>query len=997
MNQERLDLSVLREKLQGQKNGRQFWRSLQELAETEEFQEALHQEFPRQIYASGGTSRRNFLKLLGAAVAMASLSACSERPHEPIVPYVQAPEGIVPGKPLFFATAMPFNGYGLGALVENHMGRPTKIEGNPGHPASLGGTNPFMQGSIFTLYDPDRAEVVTEGGNISTWDRFVAAIQARMGMLAAQGGAGLHILTETVTSPTLGNQIGQLLANYPEARWHQYEPIGLDNVRAGTAQALGRYANVVYDFSAAQRILSLDANFLSTLPGSLHYARQFSDRRRLWTEAEMSRLYVVESQPTITGAKADHRLPLQSRQVESIAWAVAAALGIAVAQPLALSPSLAAWVSAVVDDLQAHAGASLVIAGEEQPAAVHVLAHAINDALGNVGNTLFYTEPVEVAPVNQIESLAELVDAMAAGTVNTLLILEGNPVLTAPVDFDFATLLAEVDLTIHHSLYFDETSTLCKWHIPATHYLESWSDIRAFDGTATIIQPLIAPLFQGKTGHELMATLAGEPTASSYEIVRAYWRSYYEGLAEPPAGDFEQFWRRALHDGFVAGSAAPPLALSLAADWADGLELGAAATQGLEIVFRPDPSIWDGRFASNAWLQELPKPLSTLTWDNAALISPATAQRLGVNTEDMVSLQLDSRTIQAAVWVTPGHADDSVTLTLGYGRRWESEIGSGNGFNAYALRHSNDRHFGTGLALAPTGERYRLAAVQNHFLMEGRDLVRSASLDHYREAPDFAHDEHHWEGEPPSLYPAHEYEGYAWGMVVDMTACIGCQACVMGCMTENNIPVVGKEGVLNGREMHWIKIDHYFAGDLENPNVFFQPRLCMHCETAPCELVCPVEATVHDSEGLNQMIYNRCVGTRYCSNNCPYKVRRYNFFDYVDDDIELLKLWRNPDVTVRGRGVMEKCTYCVQRINHARIEAEKDQRSIRPGEILTACQEACPTGAIVFGNINNESDLVTQLRAHPLSYGLLTELGTKPRTTYLAAVRNPNPALGSGG
>jgi molybdopterin-containing oxidoreductase family iron-sulfur binding subunit len=996
MTQSRLDISQIYEKLQGNKNGKAFWRSLEELAETEAFHTLLREELPRQTFASAKSSRRDFLKFVGAALAMASLSGCTNRPREVIVPYVEAPEEIVPGKPLYFASAMPINGYGFGVLVENHMGRPTKVEGNPDHPASLGATNPYMQGSIFTLYDPDRSEVAIEAGNISTWERFLDRIALRMGDLRERNGAGLHILTETVTSPTLGAQIRELLTAFPQARWHQYEPVGLDNVRAGAAAAFGQYANVVYNFEQAERILSLDANFLARMPGSLHYARDFMDRRRLWTESEMNRLYVVESSPTITGAKADHRLPLRADQIERFAVAVAIVLGVVVnVDAPQLSQVETSWISALVMDLQAHRGRSLVIAGEEQPPAVHALAHAINAALDNVGNTVIYTEPVEVEPVIQIQSLLDLVGAMSAGEVDTLIILDGNPVLTAPADLGFATLLATVDFTIHHSLYFDETSELCDWHIPATHYLESWSDVRAFDGTASIIQPLITPLFQGRGVHEVMAALLGQRTLSSYEALRRYWAARFEMMEgdEP----FEIFWRRALHDGVIAGTAAAPIEVSLDPGWTDALTTGngGAITGALEILFRPDPSILDGRFASNAWLQELPKPLSTLTWDNAALISPATALRLGVTTEDLVSLEFDGRSIPAAVWVMPGHADESVTLYLGYGRTWESEIGSGYGFNAYQLRTTSALYFGSGLTLRPTGQTYELATVQNHFALEGRDLVRGATLEHFLEEPDFAHEEHHWEGETPSLYPEYEYEGHAWGMVVDLTACIGCNACVIGCMTENNIPVVGKEGVQLGREMHWIKVDQYFAGDLENPEVYFQPRPCMHCEKAPCEVVCPVEATVHDSEGLNQMIYNRCVGTRYCSNNCPYKVRRYNFFDYVDDEIELLKMWRNPDVTVRSRGIMEKCTYCVQRINHTRIEAEKENRPIGPGEILTACQQACPTEAIVFGNINDEEWLVTALKAHPLNYGMLAQLGTQPRTTYLAAVTNPNPAMGA--
>ncbi len=992
MTQQTSPLSILQSALQGHKNGQRFWRSLEELADTEEFRALLAQELPRQTFALNA-DRRTFLKLMGASLAMLGLAGCTQAPREEIVPYVEAPEEIVPGKPLFFATAMPLNGYARGLLVENHMGRPTKVEGNPDHPANLGATDVFAQGSIFGLYDPDRAEVVTENGQIRTWASLLETVAAHRQGLSVNGGAGFHLLTETVTSPTLAAQIARLLEAFPAARWHQYEPTGLDNVRAGTQLAFGRILKPVYDLSGAERILALDANFLSSLPGSLRYARQFSNKRRAATLSEgtaqnMNRLYAVESTPTLTGAKADHRIALRADQIDHVARAVANQLGLSVAA-VDLDPDLAAWIEAAVEDLRAFPGASLVIAGEEQPPAVHALAYAINAALDNIGRTVYFIEPVEADPVIQSESLRELTEAMAAGDVNTLVILDANPVFTAPVDLNFAELLAQVDMTIHQSIYYDETSALCRWHVPASHYLESWSDARAFDGTTSIIQPLIEPLFQSHTSHDLLAALLGETTSSSYEIVRSYWQTRFTELDDAPTPDFERFWRRALHAGVIAGTAATPVDVSLTADWgatlADPLPLRPSS---LELNFRADPSIGDGRFANNPWLQELPKPLSTLTWDNAALISPTTALALEVTTQDLVELTINERTIIAPIFVLPGHADESVTLYLGYGHSWQNEISGALGFNAYALRTSDTGYFDSGLTLRKTGERYPLATVQNHFALEGRDLVRAATLAEFREDPDFAHGEHAFEGEPPSLYPEYTYTGNAWGMVIDLNACIGCNACVIGCQVENNIPTVGKEGVLNGREMHWIKVDTYFEGDITAPRTYFQPRPCMHCEKAPCEPVCPVEATVHSSEGLNQMVYNRCVGTRYCSNNCPYKVRRFNFFEYVDDEPELLKMFRNPDVTVRSRGVMEKCTYCVQRINQARIEADIENRPIRDGEIRTACQEVCPTQAIVFGDINDESARVTQLKANPLNYGMLEELGTQPRTSYLAAVIN---------
>ncbi|MEZ4869167.1 MAG: TAT-variant-translocated molybdopterin oxidoreductase [Caldilineaceae bacterium] len=1017
-------------------NRNEFWRTLEERLQTVEFQELLKRELPDHLFSSHthatgapttgmGTDRRTFLKLMGATLVMAGLAGCqTEPPRETIVPYVVAPEEIIPGKPLFFASAMPLGGYGVGVLVENHMGRPTKVEGNPQHPASLGGSNLFMQGSVLTLYDPGRAQVITHQGQIETWGTFLDVLGAKLATLRPNNGAGLRILTETVTSPTLGAQLSQLLQQFPEARWHQYEPVGLDNIRAGAQLAFGQVVNPIYHFENAERILTLDGDFLTDLPGSLRYARAFGEKRKVTAAAspdaaQMNRLYALASTPTITGAKADHRLPLRAGQIVTYANVLARRLGVALPGPEPELPQAHTdWLAALARDLQAQPGRSLIIAGPEQPPQVHALAHAMNATLQNVGSTVTYTDSVEVNPVDQLASLRTLVDAMQAGQVDTLIILEANPVLTAPVDFAFADALAQVDLAVHLSLYYDETSALCQWQIPATHYLESWSDVRAYDGTASIIQPLIAPLFDGKSPHELLAALLGNSALTSpYEIVHSTWLDYYAHLTNPPQADFESFLRTALQAGVVAGSAQPAIEVTLQSNWTTALTppVAPAAPSGqlpeqlpeqLEVIFRPDPSIGDGRFANSAWMQELPKQISTLTWDNAVLLSPSTAARLGLRGEDVVELSLGGHTVTGAVWPMPAHADDAVTLHLGYGRTWQDKLSTGLGFNAYALRTAATRFFGPGLTLRKTGATYPLATTQNHFLMEGRDLVRAATLAEYHADPEKVAEKSSPEppsvesptitnpGEPATLYPGYIYDGYAWGMTVDLTACIGCNACTIACQVENNIPTVGKEGVLNGREMHWLKVDHYYRGPLENPESYFQPRPCMHCETAPCELVCPVEATLHNSEGLNQMVYNRCVGTRYCSNNCPYKVRRFNFFDYVEaDEIPLLQMWRNPDVTVRARGVMEKCTYCIQRINAAHIQAEEEDRPIRDGEIKTACQTACPTRAIAFGNINDPESEVTRLKALPLNYGLLAELGTRPRTTYLAALRNPNPEI----
>jgi molybdopterin-containing oxidoreductase family iron-sulfur binding subunit len=999
MDKNELSISEIRDRLSQHQGGKQFWRSLEEVADTEAFQKLLAAELPRQMAASiaeatrSGTTRRDFLKLMGAALAMAGLTGCTpRRPRETIVPYVNQPESLVPGKPLFYATALQLGGYALGVLAENHLGRPTKLEGNPQHPASLGGTNALIQGSLLNLYDPDRAQVITRAGQINTWESFLAELNPRLDELAANGGAGLHLLTGRVTSPTLGSQIAALRERFPQVSWHPYEPVSHDKLLAGLQMAFGQAVQPVYHFDRAQRILSLDADFLFVQPGSIRYARDFIDLRRVWSQPEMNRLYMVESTPTLTGAKADHRLAVQAGQIEHFARALANTIGVPfeVEGSDSLSEEQARWLEAAARDLMQNAESSLVIAGDTQPPVVHALAHAINQSLGSFGNTVSYIPPVEVEPVMQVESLRALTEAMAAGEVDTLIIIDCNPVLTAPVDFAFADALNQVPFRAHLNYYYDETSAQCHWHIPGLHELESWSDGRAYDGTASIIQPLIAPLFEGKSVHELLGALTGDESRSVYEIVRSYWNRYFSALETPPQIDSELFWRTALHDGIVAGSTFASLDLTI-----QDIDLPAPTTPTgeLELNFRPDPSIWDGRFANNLWLQELPKHLTLLTWDNALLLSPTTAERLGIASHDRVEIGFRERTLQAAAWIMPGHADEAATLYLGYGRSWEGKASENLGFNAYALRTSDAFWFGAGATIRTTGGSYPLASIQEHDSLAGRDLVRASTLAHFLEEPDFAGGAEHGQEQLPSLFPNFEYNDNAWGMEIDLTACIGCNACTIACQIENNIPIVGKEGVLNGREMHWIKVDRYYEGELDMPETYFQPRPCMHCETAPCEPVCPVAATVHNTEGLNEMVYNRCVGTRYCSNNCPYKVRRFNYFEYSGEEIPLMALWRNPDVTVRSRGVMEKCTYCVQRINQARIGAEQENRPIQDGEVLTACQQACPTRAIVFGNINDENSLVAQQKQSPLNYGMLAELGTRPRTTYLAAVRNPNPEL----
>ncbi len=992
-----LDLEGARERLAGSR-GRDYWRSLEELAGDPAFEDLLRREFPRQASEWGdGLDRRRFLQLAGASLALAGL-ACTRQPLERIVPYVRQPEGTIPGRPKLYATAMILGGYATGILVESHEGRPTKIEGNPDHPASLGATDALAQALVLGLYDPDRSQVLTELGEMRTWAGFVGALGGRLRAQQALGGEGIRILTETITSPTLSGQLRAFRARFPRARWIQYEPAGRDCVREGARLAFGAYAETRYDFRRADVILSLDADFVAAGPGSVRYARDFTEKRRARKEAEeMNRLYVVETTPTLAGTLADHHAAVPPSAVPTFALALAAELGVPGAPGGAapLPGPLARWLPAVAADLRSHAGRGIVIAGEFAPAEVHALAHALNDHLGNAGSTVIHTDPVEAEPADQIVALRDLTDDMRAGRVEILTIVSGNPVFTAPADFGFTEALLKARTRIHLSLEENETSEYCQWRIPEAHALETWSDARAYDGTVTVMQPLIAPLYGGKSAPELLSAFVDEPPRSGHDLVRAHWQR------ERVPADFETFWRRALHDGVVPGTALPARAFPMRADAvrraAGAIKRRSAPAGTIELSLRPDPAIHDGRYANNGWLQELPKPLSKLTWDNAALVSPALARSLSLANEDVVEIGASGRTVRAPVWILPGHPDGAVTVHFGYGRRRCGRVGSGAGFDAYPLRTANALWSSPEVTISKKpGEGRRLATTQHHFAMEGRNLVRVGTIAEFERDPEFARKQ----GEAPprdrGLYPGFGYEGYAWGMAIDLDVCTGCNACVVACQAENNIPIVGKDQVLRGREMHWLRIDRYYEGSPESPETHHQPVLCMQCEQAPCEVVCPVGATSHSSEGLNDMVYNRCVGTRYCSNNCPYKVRRFNFLEYNGDTTPVQKMLRNPDVTVRSRGVMEKCTYCVQRINETRIGAEKEGRPIRDGEIVTACQQACPSRAIVFGNINDPDSRVSELKSRPTNYGILEELNTRPRTTYLAKLRNPNPALETG-
>ncbi len=1018
-----LDLTASR-----RRGGRHFWRSLDEYGQSPAFLEYLHREFPeRAAEWNDPEGRREFLKVMGASLALAGFgAACTRQPEEKIVPYVKAPEEIIPGRPLFFATAVTHRGYARGVLAESHMGRPTKLEGNPEHPESLGATDIFTQAAILGLYDPDRTRTLSLMGETRAWPEFVGVVRTAMENQKRKQGAGFRLLTGNVTSPSLKAQIDGLLAEYPRALWHVWEPAVNDNARNGAVAAFGEPVSTRVRFDKAAVIVCLDADFISDGPSNVRLIREFASRRKVAGPghgeqqaaepvASMNRLYVVETSPTLAGAVADHRLPIRPSELAGVARALGAAVGVGGEGG---TTTHHAWVGAVARDLQRSAGASVVIAGESAPAAVHALAHAINERLGNVGQTVTYSAPIEAHPETNLESLEALVVDLKAGRCDLLVIVDCNPVYTAPVDLGFAEAMGKVFMRVHVGLHDDETSELCHWHVPMAHPLETWSDARSADGTVTLIQPLIAPLYGGRSAHEIVTLFAKGQDRPGHDLLKEHWQPVFG-----EAG-FEAAWRQALHDGIVPGSAAaakvvlvrPEAWSSAAAEGSAALSHGApdpggAGSGGLEIAFRMDPSVDDGRYANNGWLQELPKSLTKLTWDNAALMSPKTARKLGIRdttfdpanlsdtgtTADVVKIGFKGRSVTAPAWVVPGHPDDVITVNLGYGRTRAGRVGNGLGFDAYALRTSDALWSGDGVEVRKTGATFKLACTQTHWNMEGRHLVRTATLQEFTRNPGLIHEMGHAPKRDESLFPSFEYKGHAWGMTIDLGACVGCNACVTACVAENNIPVVGKDQVSRGREMHWIRVDRYYEGDdatdSANVGTYQQPILCMHCENAPCEQVCPVAATVHSDEGLNDMVYNRCVGTRYCSNNCPYKVRRFNFYLYQDWNTPTYKLMRNPDVTVRSRGVMEKCTYCVQRINAARIDAKNEGRAIRDGEIKTACQQACPAEAIVFGDVNDPNSRVSTLKVGARNYDLLAELNTRPRTSYLASLCNPNPEL----
>jgi molybdopterin-containing oxidoreductase family iron-sulfur binding subunit len=996
-----MTLAAVREELKAVK-GKRYWQSVDELAGTPEFEAAVEREFPGSAQEwVDPVSRRGFMKLMGASLALAGLAGCTKQPDEPIYAYVKQPEDLILGKSNYFATAMPSATGAVPLLVKADQFRPIKIDGNPEHAYNRGSSDVFTQGALLDLYDPDRSQHVTYRGENREWAEF--AQEFRLKVAASKDGTGIYFLSETITSPTLARQWKAVQAAYPKATLVQYDP-----AIAGTALANGQ--SVQFSLAEADVIVSLDADFLSGagFPGFHKLVRDYADRRK--SPENLNRLYSIESTPTTTGLKAEHRLGLRASEIPAFAAELAKAVGVAGvdAPAYAWTDEQKKLLAALTGDLKAHAGKSVVIPGLYQDPSVSALASAINTTLGNAGKTVLpFSEPANPLPSDQLADMKALVADLNAGKVDWLIILNANPIYSAPADLEFASAFDKAKTVAHLGSHLDETGQISHWHIPAAHFLESWSDARAYDGTVSVVQPLIDPLYGGKTAHHVFQSLLNEPMLSPYEAVRETWKPVIKG-------DFESGWRKALHQGWIEDTAYPVVPNKTIESL--GNVPVPAGKENIEIIFRPDPNVYDGRWSNVGWLQELPKPVTNLSWDNAAIVSGATLTKLGLVEDDIVELTVAGRKVKAPVIVAPGHPDNSVTVHLGYGRQFAGRVGSGAGFDAYLIRTAASPFYAVGTIKKVEG-KWGTAITKSHFqdhrgktfgqqgngnnsleadeAITERGIIRYATLAEYKANPGFANEGpgHEKTDKSVTLFPNWEYKENAWGMSIDMNSCTGCNACIVSCYAENNIPVVGKQQVRIGRNMQWLRIDTYFEGDLSAPRAHFQPMACQHCENAPCEQVCPVGATVHTPEGLNAMVYNRCVGTRYCSNNCPYKVRRFNFLLYSDYETESLKLMRNPDVSVRSRGVMEKCSYCVQRISAAKIDADKENRAVRDGEVVTACQQACPASAISFGNLNDKQSKIANLHADERSYQVLADLNTRPRTKYVAAVLNPNSEL----
>lgn len=1022
-----------------------YVRGIEQLQDPEAFDKLSADEFPHRKSLLE-VDRRSVLKLMGAASALAGLSGCRSLvlPQQKVVPYVQQPENAVNGTTTQYATVYNQGGFGVGVLATAHDFRPTKLDGNPNHPSSLGGLDAVTMAQIVALYDPDRLRVPQYLGQTTGWQDGLAAL--RQALTDSKTGAGFYLLTETVGSPLLAKQIQEFLKVYPAAKWVQWEPANRDNAREGIKTAFGQDVHVTYDLAKADVIVSLDSDFLYSGPGAVRFARDVMARRKPGHPEGYNRIYAFESARTTAGVVADHRFRVKASDIARLASLLALELGVPGATGGEVPGVDAKAVKALVKDLQEHRGRCAVIVGDHQPPEAHALAVAINSHLGNIGATVLALEPVLARPTNQAAEFAELVTAMGSGECKALVVLGGNPVFSAYADTGFKELYAKVPLTASLSLHPDETASASTWAFPQSHFLEAWGDGRAHEGTVSIQQPLIEPLYDSKSDIEFLDALTGKARGGHALVEEMYVGPLAKDTVGRRAQDLR--WRETLAKGTVDGSAAKPTTATVVAGVAGAVSIPAPAN-GIELVFLPDPNIHDGRYGNNAWLQELPRPLSNLTWDNALYLSHATAKRLGVGQvtktlgiipfygpAELAEVTVDGRKLVVPVWVNLGQADDVALLHLGYGRRAGGDVcksgngAHGGGFDTNSIRSSKSPWVATQVEIKKVPGTYELANTQFHNTIDTslidsyRELIfetTPALLDagkpfgeeeegHVSEEQKHEKEEVRKTGKAVSMFDEKEFDfsktEYQWAMTVDLSMCTGCNACVTACQSENNISVVGKHEVMKGREMHWIRIDRYFKGhwkdteqgdqiDTDNPPTYFQPLTCMQCENAPCEPVCPVAATVHSHEGLNQMVYNRCVGTRYCSNNCPYKVRRFNFLWYTQrtHEVPVLKLLQNPDVTVRTRGVMEKCTYCVQRINAARINAKKESRQIKDGEIITACQQACPANAIVFGDKRDPDSAVGKSRSDKRNYVLLPEVNTRPRTSYLARVRNPHPDL----
>ena len=994
-----------------------YWRSLNELAKNKEYQQFVEREFPEGASElKEGYSRRNFLQIMGASIALAGFAAC-RKPVKKIVPFTTMPEYMVPGKQVFYATSAPANGYVTGLLVETNSGRPTKIEGNPDHPSSKGATNIHHQAAILDMYDPDRSRFVRHNNERSTWDAFAAAVQSEV-----TSDKRIAIITEPTSSPTALRLRRLIERRYPNTTWVTYSAFGEENQLLGSELAFGRKLRVAPQLDRAKVIVSLDADFMGTSSDNVRNIRGYADGRRLASSNDdINRLYVVESNYSLTGSNADHRLRIKTGDIKPFLYALAAELSSTHSTLRAFSGYSNAysdheWIQTLAEELRNNTGESLVMIGADHDAESHAVVAVINQALGNAGNSVNYLEIPHAESTNQNVAFSELIGEMQGGNIDAVFILGANPVFTAPANLDVASALRNVPFSAHLSNFVDETSRLTTWHINQAHFLEYWGDGLDFTGVPSVIQPMIMPLFDGKSELEVLGLLATGNTVDASEEVKATWRPLL-------GSNFDTRWQEILHDGFRKDSSftAANVTVSNTFTAVIGTSLSnvrVSSSDTYELVIKPDPKLLDGRHANNGWLQELPDPMTKITWDNVALMSPNTAERLGVSRRrfgetavNMVDITANGATLQLPVWVVPGHADQNITVYAGYGRDEIGNVANRVGKNVYGVRTSSSPLFISDAQVSLSRDRYEIATVQDHHSMEGRPLVREASLTEYRQDPRFAADMVYVPGKkdgaehPVTLFTAQTFPEHQpqWGMTIDLATCIGCGVCTIACQSENNIPVIGKEEVRRGREMHWMRTDRYFSGD-ENGDakVVHQPVTCMHCELAPCEQVCPVAATTHSDDGLNQMTYNRCIGTRYCANNCPFKVRRFNFFNYPKyfltggDDPEVVQMAMNPDVSIRFRGIMEKCTYCVQRISRGKIATKLETgNSIKPadGTVKTACQQACPANAITFGDLTDENSIVSRTKRNERNYVMLEELGIRPRTSYLAKIRNTNEKL----